>query len=151
MSVAQPDVRARLGHAALARWQAVAEPASRHRPQSRPGGLRAGAAAPGEDGSRSTASIAQRVETLASELERTEFELPDGMTDLRFWPLGIGGRSRDPLAEAGDRLLVVSPFVTLGRLEELADGRKDVTVVSTSNALGMPGAAAEGHQRSSTA
>ena len=81
------------------------------------------------------ASIAQRVETLASELERTEFELPDGVTDLRFWPLGIGGRARDPLAEAGDRLLVVSPFVTLGRLEELAVGRKDMTVVSTSNAL----------------
>jgi len=81
------------------------------------------------------ASISRRVETLASELERTEFELPDGVTDLRFWPLGIGGRERDPLAEAGDRLLVVSPFVTLGRLEELADGRKDVTLVSTSNAL----------------
>jgi len=81
------------------------------------------------------ASISQRVETLASELERTEFNLPDGMTDLRFWPLGIGGRARDPLAEAGDRLLVVSPFVTLGRIEELADGRKDVTVVLTSNAL----------------
>jgi len=80
-------------------------------------------------------SIAQRVETLASELERTEFELPDGMKDLRFWPMGIGGRARDPLAEAGDRLLVVSPFVTLGRIEELADGRKDVTVVSTSSAL----------------
>jgi hypothetical protein len=80
-------------------------------------------------------SISQRVETLASELERTEFELPDGMTNLRFWPMGIGGRPRDPLAESGDRLLVVSPFVTLGRLEELADGRKNVMVVSTSNAL----------------
>ncbi len=57
------------------------------------------------------------------------------MTDLRFWPMGIGGRARDPLAEAGDRLLIVSPFVTLGRLEELADGRRDVTVVSTAMAL----------------
>lgn len=81
------------------------------------------------------ASISKRVETLASELQRTEFELPDGIKDLRFWPMGIGGRRRDPLAGAGDRLLVVSPFVTLGRLEELADGRKDVTVVSTSSAL----------------
>jgi hypothetical protein len=79
--------------------------------------------------------IAQRIETLASELERTEFELPDGMTDLRFWPMGIGGRARNPLAEARDRLLIVSPFVTLGRLEELADGRQDVTLVSTSCAL----------------
>lgn len=79
--------------------------------------------------------IARRVETLAAELERTEFDLPDGMTDLRFWPLGIGLRARDPLAEAGNRLLVVSPFLTLGRLEALADERKDVTVVSTATAL----------------
>ena len=75
------------------------------------------------------------MEMLAADLERTEFDLPDGMTDLRFWPLGIGERVRDPLAEAGSRLLVVSPFLTLGRLEELADGRKDVAVVSTATAL----------------
>lgn len=79
--------------------------------------------------------VTQRVETLAAELERTKFELPDGITDLRFWPLGIGARDRDPLAEVGDRLLVVSPFITLGRLEDLAKGRSDVTLVSTSNAL----------------
>ena len=79
--------------------------------------------------------ISQRLETLAAELERTEFNLPDGMTDVRSWPLGIGDRLRDPLAEAGSRLLVVSPFLTLGRLEELAGGRKDVTVVSTATAL----------------
>lgn len=81
------------------------------------------------------ASLAQRIETFASELEHTEFELPDGIQDLRFWPLGVGARSRDPLASAGDRLLVVSPFVTLGRLEELADGRKDVVVVASANEL----------------
>ena len=80
-------------------------------------------------------SITQRVEMLAAELERTELELPDGISDLRFWPLGIGARDRDPLAEAGDRLLVVSPFITLGRLEDLAKGRSDVTLVSTSCAL----------------
>jgi len=80
-------------------------------------------------------SIAQRIEMLASELERTEFDLPEGMTDLRFWPMGIGGRVRDPLRDAGGRLLIMSPFVSLRRLEKLASGRKDVTVVSTSNAL----------------
>jgi len=79
--------------------------------------------------------ISKRLEILASELGRTEFNLPDGMTDLRFWPMGIGGRRRDPLAEARERLLVVSPFVTLGRLEEMADGREDVTLISTPCAL----------------
>jgi hypothetical protein len=56
------------------------------------------------------------------------------MTDLRFWPLGIG-RSRSPLAEAGDRLLIVSPFLTLGRLEALANERSEVMLVSTGFAL----------------
>jgi len=74
--------------------------------------------------------ISQRVEKLASELDRTEFELPNDMTDLRFWPMGIDGRARDPLSGNGDRLLIVSPFVSLGRLEELAQGHKEVTVVS---------------------
>lgn len=82
-----------------------------------------------------SAPITQRIDMLAAELERVEFELPDGMSDLRFWPLGIGARDRDPLAEAGDRLLVVSPFITLGRLEALAKGRRDVILVSTSSAL----------------
>jgi hypothetical protein len=80
--------------------------------------------------------VAERVEFIAGELERTEFEPPDGFTDLRFWPLGIGRRSPNPLAETGARLLVVSPFVTVGRLEGLADGRSDVTLASTSAALG---------------
>lgn len=79
--------------------------------------------------------VAKRIETLSAELERTEFDLPDGMTDLRFWPLGIGTKRQDPLDGAGERLLVVSPFVTVGRLEELSDGRKDVTLVSTASAL----------------
>ncbi len=79
--------------------------------------------------------ISQRVEKLASELDRTEFELPNGMTDLRFWPMGIGGRAHDPLAETGDQLLIVSPFVSLGRLEELAQGHKEVTVVSAVHEL----------------
>ena len=60
-------------------------------------------ALPGADTEAPSEALGARVELLASELERTEFELPDGFTDLRFWPVGIGGRSRDPLAEAGDR------------------------------------------------
>lgn len=82
------------------------------------------------------AAISTRIETLASEVERTEFELPNEFTDVRFWPLGIGGRNPDPLADAGSRLLIVSPFLTLGRLEKLAEGRKDVTLVSSAYGLG---------------
>jgi hypothetical protein len=79
--------------------------------------------------------ISQRIKKLASGLDRTEFEIPDGMTDVRFWPMGIGGRPHDPLADTGDRLLVVYPFVSRGRLEELAEGRKEVIVVSAVSEL----------------
>jgi hypothetical protein len=61
--------------------------------------------------------------------------LPEGFTDFRFWPIGTGTRARDPLAEAGDRLLIVSPFISQARLEELADGRGDVTLVSSGSEI----------------
>lgn len=80
-------------------------------------------------------AIAKRVERLASELERTEFDVPDHFEELRFWPLGVGGRAADPLPEVGSRLLVVSPFLTLGRLESLADSCDEMTLVSTLPAL----------------
>lgn len=80
--------------------------------------------------------VVQRVERLASELERTEFEVPSGFDDaLKFWPLGLPGKQPEPLRDLGNRLLVVSPFLTVGRLNDIAEGCRDVSLVSTSTAL----------------
>ena len=98
--VEKPDIRPFVGHDPRARRQPEAEPDGRRR---RNRGLVDFVRALPRVALRQPvdAGVIQRVETLAAELEHTEFELPDGIKDLRFWPLGIGGRARDPLAEAG--------------------------------------------------
>ena len=70
----------------------------------------------------------------ADELSRVRFEVPDGFEGFRFWPLGIDGRKETkPFAETRiQRLLIVSPFVTAGRLEALGSKEhgKDHILVS---------------------
>jgi hypothetical protein len=56
----------------------------------------------------------ERVMGLADRLRRVEWEMPDGVTELRFWPFGLRDRRKPNLDElfTGSRRLVVSPFVT---------------------------------------
>lgn len=62
--------------------------------------------------------VRERTARLAYEIERTEWELPEGFDDVQFHLLGF---DRKPLRlEASDRLLVISPFVTKPALERLA-------------------------------
>lgn len=70
------------------------------------------------------------VATMAEEVRRVSFEIPDGFQSMRFWPLGHDGKPRDPFAgERIDQLLVVSPFLSPSRLESLASsGRRHVLV-----------------------
>lgn len=76
-------------------------------------------------------SVVERLATIAEELDRTELRPPAGIESLQFWPLGLPGRRQNPFAAKGKRLLIVSPFVTLGALEDLAGGTTECTLVST--------------------
>ncbi|HQI28454.1 MAG TPA: hypothetical protein PLT20_10260, partial [Sedimentisphaerales bacterium] len=80
-------------------------------------------------------AVRDRVTLLSDEVRRVQFELPEGFTGCRFWPLGIDGHREWPFQESGRRLLVVSPFVSLRCLEQLAETRDHATLVSTSRAL----------------
>jgi hypothetical protein len=75
---------------------------------------------------------AEAVHELAEELLAVDFELPNGVSDLRFWPLGIRGLPSWPFDEDGwahSRLLVVSPFLSPGLLARLrAPGASNVLV-----------------------
>jgi len=57
---------------------------------------------------------------LASELDHVEFELPEHIDDIEFWPLGLAG-AQDiwPFPKHADRGLVISPFVTDNTLKQL--------------------------------
>lgn len=82
-------------------------------------------------GADSTAAVKDRVQLFATELLTAKFELPDGVTSLQFWPMGISQRRTDPFKDMGKRLLVVSPFVGVTALEHLAAKTSECVVVST--------------------
>lgn len=56
------------------------------------------------------------VQRIAQELKVVKWELPEGVEEIRFWPMGMDGRRSWPFADRLDRLLVVSPFLTDGFL-----------------------------------
>lgn len=75
------------------------------------------------------------VEKLAKEARRVRFEPPEPFEEVGFFPLGIDGhRGLDLQAEGASRLLVVSPFVTKGLLEEVTIAKEN-TLVSRQESL----------------
>ena len=83
--------------------------------------------------------IAERVQTnidrIQAELRRVQFELPPGFDQLLFHPLGLKGNSKAPIDGQIDRLLVVSPFVSEKRLNQLKQQGKSNILISRSEAL----------------
>ena len=70
---------------------------------------------------------------LAEELRRVQWDLPDGVREARFHPIGLPRTRRFPVEEhfSGYRKLVISPFVrdgVLGRLLRPGAGQKAVLV-----------------------
>jgi hypothetical protein len=75
--------------------------------------------------------IAERVQTnvdrIVAELRRVQFELPPGFEQLFFHPLGLKGDSKFSFTGQIDRLLVLSPFVSQKRLDQLGQqGQRNI-------------------------
>jgi len=64
--------------------------------------------------------VDRRVREAQREVLRVRWELPVEIEGLTFWPMGIKGHRRWPLAGRVDRLLVVSPFLGPASLVRLA-------------------------------
>lgn len=77
------------------------------------------------------------IEAMAEEVRRVSFELPEGFDEYAFHPLGLGGTRRRVFhpADESRRLLVVSPFVSDGMLEELAVERGPGILISRPESL----------------
>src|SRR5438093_1332174 len=80
-------------------------------------------------------AVMEALLSLAGKLRRVEWELPEGVREARFWPLGLPGMKRPNLDELfrGYRHLVISPFVTAGGLDAVlrpVSSVTDATVVS---------------------
>ena len=72
------------------------------------------------------------VDRFADELRRVSFDVPEGFDSFAFWPIGHDGKSGNPFKQVPriERMLVVSPFVTGGRLEQLTKQGKNHVLVS---------------------
>jgi len=80
----------------------------------------------------------KRIIDLAYEIRRVDFELPDMVEQLQFWPIGIDPDSdpeRDwPFGES-KRTLVISPFLSGTALTDLASTGSQVELVSRAEQL----------------
>ena len=81
---------------------------------------------------------------LADELTHVTFALPDGFRAATFWPMGHDGIERWPLDGRVDRLLTISPFLTIPMLSRLTTRGKNHTLVSRPESLDAVGANALG-------
>jgi hypothetical protein len=91
-------------------------------------------ALPGRAVSAASEAVATRVGLMEAEVRRVRFELPEGFTDYRFHPRAPGGRSL-PFGAAGQRMLVVSPFVSEDGLRRVTARRKGSMLVTRRETL----------------
>jgi hypothetical protein len=71
---------------------------------------------------------------IAEELRVVRWEYPEDVSEIRFWPIGLGDKSW-PFDGRIDRLLVVSPFLTPGFLDRIAVPGRDQSLVSRPESL----------------
>lgn len=70
------------------------------------------------------------VRRMAEEIRRVRFELPSGVDDVAFWPMGFDSRRRWPFVASTRPMLVMSPFISPPLLLELTENRKNCVLVS---------------------
>jgi hypothetical protein len=74
-----------------------------------------------------------RVRAFADDLLTVEWTLPDGFTDIEFLAFGVPGHT--PTLPDADRLLVLAPFASGGRLATLVDSANGEVLVSRPETL----------------
>lgn len=87
-------------------------------------------------GTEVSPEVRERTARFANEIERAEWELPEGFESLRFHALGLSERRRAFRLEDSNRLVVISPFVSKPALEYLAETtREPIALITRAEAL----------------
>ncbi|MFN3219838.1 MAG: phospholipase D family protein [Acidimicrobiales bacterium] len=94
---------------------------------------------PGRAVQRVSPERVEEISDLAASVGGVRWELPEGASELHFWPLGMGGARPDL---TGDRLLVVSPFLSVDKVLDLAKHGEKHVLVSRADAIDEVGRAA---------
>lgn len=79
--------------------------------------------------------LQERIDLMQYEIRRVSFDLPQGFDKLVFHPLGIDDRRANPFSERIDRMLVVSPFLSEGRLDSFSSFGRGSALVSRLDSL----------------
>lgn len=79
-------------------------------------------------------SVVQRLQQVAHEIRRVDFQLPDGFQDMALWHQGLPS-SRWPFPDGNRELLAMAPFMQGGFLRRLAEHGTVRTVISRPEAL----------------
>ena len=83
-----------------------------------------------------------KVDEMADEIVRVNFELPSEAADFSFVPIGLDGAPSWPFTGDIRRMLVVSPFIGAEALSRLSSAGRDHVLVSRLESLQHAGAAA---------
>jgi hypothetical protein len=78
----------------------------------------------------------QTIDSFQDEILRVRFELPEGLEQVAFWPLGIPAVSRWPFGGRIDRLMVLSPFLAASALKRLGKNGGGHILISRLDELG---------------
>jgi hypothetical protein len=79
-------------------------------------------------------ALSAEVESIADELLRVDFEIPDGFEDLEFCPLGLSWTSNWPIVKHR-RTLAMAPFVNDGFVKRFSDKGVPLGLISCENSL----------------
>lgn len=91
-------------------------------------------ALPGLSIQRLSRPVNATIKQLEADLNRVEFQLPEHIEDVRFWPLGLPGRVEWPFPEQADRGVIISPFLSGNTLDRLSSTSKQ-TLISRIDSL----------------
>jgi len=75
------------------------------------------------------------VATMADEVRRVQFTLPEGIDDYNFWPLGLSRRPQWPFNQERRPALIMSPFLSPAMLEKFCTNRNETTLISRAEEL----------------
>lgn len=80
---------------------------------------------------------AEHCANIASEILRVHWELPDGVDEVAFWPLGLDRTRQWPFVDKGSNrpILVMSPFISPALLERLQGSRGADVLISRPDVL----------------
>lgn len=79
----------------------------------------------------------KRLAQLAHEIRRVDLEVPAPFHEMRFWTFGLGDGTVWPFPERVNELLVISPFVDDGFVEEIGEYQVPMQLLSRPESLAL--------------